>query len=520
MKLFLKRALITASLILLLLIATPLVLIQSGPNALATDAKILLNAIAGYGIDSPRATEVGQSFTVAEGFRINLYAGDLGKIRLMTITAAGDLLVSRPRSGDILLLQRDSDGDGLPNGQRTLMEGLRKPHGLDIIDGWLYIAESTAVGKIRFDEDSGTVIGDYQRILQGLDDRGNHWTKSLALGPDGWLYLTTGSSCNACIEEDPQRATMLRFKTDGSGLEIFASGLRNSVGFDWAPWDNTLYATDNGRDMLGDDFPPCELNKIESGAFYGWPYINGFGELDPDLGAGKEALLTTAHSPAHGFAAHNAPLGMTFLRHSSQPSFEKSALVALHGSWNRSERDGYKVVSLHWQADGSIVENDFVTGFKTPEGDVIGRPVDVIESVDGSIYISDDYAGAIYRVVTINGDDEQTAAIIAHGTINPAKTTAYLREALSHYSEQQRLQLNHQGKTLFRQYRCGNCHQQGMAKAGQRIVPLESLSQRYSPQQLAAFFQAPTPPMPIFPLDEKQREALAVYLLGRELHGL
>jgi glucose/arabinose dehydrogenase len=216
-------------------------------------------------------------------------------------------------------------------------------------------------------------------------------------GPDGLLYVAQGSTCNVCTEQDDRRATMMRFQPDGSGGEIYATGLRNSVGFDWAPWSGDLYATDNGRDMLGDDFPPCELNLIEQGSFYGWPYFNGANLPDPDMGADPLADQRKPTSPVHGFRPHNAPLGITFIDSTGWPDgYERIALAALHGSWNRSSPDGYKVVSLHW-TDSGIEERDFLTGFNR-DGDIAGRPVDVAQGPDGAIYISDDYAGAIYRV--------------------------------------------------------------------------------------------------------------------------
>ena len=175
------------------------------------------------------------------------------------------------------------------------------------------------------------------------------------------------------------------------------------MGFDWRPATRELYATDNGRDLMGDDFPPCELNRIVKGGFYGWPYANGDNVPDPDM-AGKNpggknaARLGAALAPAHAFGAHNAPLGITFVRSpEAPPPLRGAALVALHGSWNRTRKDGYKVVSLHWRPDGGIEERDFVTGFELDE-DVIGRPVDVAEGPDGAFYISDDYAGSVYRV--------------------------------------------------------------------------------------------------------------------------
>ena len=187
----------------------------------------------------------------------------------------------------------------------------------------------------------------------------------------------------------------------GSGEEIYASGLRNTVGFDWRPGTEELYGTDNGRDLLGNDFPPCELNRIQRGGFYGWPYANGDQVLDPDLGAGHEDRVRASIAPVHAFRAHVAPLGITFVRGDKvPPDYRGAALVALHGSWNRSEKDGYEVVSLHWNERGEITERPFATGFEVDE-DVIGRPVDVAEGPDGAFYISDDFAGSIYRVVYV-----------------------------------------------------------------------------------------------------------------------
>jgi glucose/arabinose dehydrogenase len=261
----------------------------------------------------------------------------------------------------------------------------------------LYVAERTAVGRAKFDAVAGRVTGSYERILTGLTTDGFHQTKTIGFGPDGWLYLAQGSSCNVCIEKDSRRATLMRLRPDGSGAEVIATGLRNSVGFDWAPWDGGLYATDNGRDLLGDDLPPDELNRIEAGRFYGWPYVHGYGLPDPEFG-GRYAGEAAPTDPVHGFRAHNAPLGIHFVREARLPAgYERAALVALHGSWNRKTPDGYKVVALRWREDGSVEESDFLTGFLGPDG-IIGRPAFVTEGPDGAIYVSDDYAGVIYRV--------------------------------------------------------------------------------------------------------------------------
>jgi glucose/arabinose dehydrogenase len=260
------------------------------------------------------------------------------------------------------------------------------------------VAEGSAIGRVRFDAAARALAGEYAHVVTDLPTGGNHWTRSVRIGPDGWMYVSIGSSCNVCEESDPRRAAIVRYRPDGSDEEIFATGLRNAVGFDWRPGTGELYATDNGRDLLGDDFPPCELDLVTRGGFYGWPYANGANVPDPDLGTGHEERIRSAIAPAHDFRAHNAPLGIAFVRRSDAPAeLAGAALVALHGSWNRTQKDGYKVVSLHWQPDGSIEERDFLVGFEL-EGDVIGRPVDVAEGPDGAFYVSDDYAGAIYRV--------------------------------------------------------------------------------------------------------------------------
>ena len=351
------------------------------------------------GINTPDEQQLVDRISLPQGFHFNVFADELPGARMLEVTDRGDVLVSLPDAGTIVLLLRDDNGDGKADGQIELISDLTRPHGVDTNDGWLYIAEANAVGKIEFDSIKQTTSGRYKRIVTGLPLGGNHWTRTVKIGPDARLYVSIGSSCNVCIENDPRRAAILRFNPDGSEGEIFASGLRNTVGFDWRPDSGLLYGVDNGRDFLGDDFPPCELNIIERGGFYGWPYANGNKVADPDLGEGREMEIRESIAPAHTFAAHTAPLGMAFLRNSELPeNYRQTLLVALHGSWNRSERQGYEVVSLHFQEGGVIGERKFATGFEIDD-DVTGRPVDVAEGINGEIYISDDYAGMVYRVV-------------------------------------------------------------------------------------------------------------------------
>jgi glucose/arabinose dehydrogenase len=351
-----------------------------------------------FGADPPEASELQKRMVLPEGFAIELFAEGLPNARFLRFTRSGDLLVSSPREHAVFLLEPDRDGDGRSDGQRRVLEELHSPHGLDFLGEWLYIGETDAIRRVRFDHERGAAVGELETIVADLPGTGNHWTKTVRFGPDGWMYVSIGSSCNVCIEEDPLRATIVRYRPDGSELQIHATGLRNSVGFDWRPATDELFATDNGRDLLGDDFPPCELNRIVAGGFYGWPFANGAKRIDPDLGAGHEADVARSIAPVHGFVGHTAPLGMTFYRGDAFPArYRGAAFVAQHGSWNRTRKSGYRVVALHWDADDNIEESDFVLGWELDE-QVIGRPVDLAEGPDGALYVSDDYAGAVYRV--------------------------------------------------------------------------------------------------------------------------
>ncbi len=348
------------------------------------------------GGEAPDTSVVDSRFSVPEGFRINIFAKDLTHPRVIRQLSTGDFILSQPRKGEVTFLEADKNGDGISESRHNIIDNLDNPHGLALYKDWLYIAELGAVGRVKFDQKTGQTTGEYQRIITGLPTDGGHWTRTIRFGPDGLLYLSVGSSCNVCIEKDELRSTISRYQPDGSGREILATGLRNSVDFDW---DNQgeLYATDNGRDFLGDDFPPDELNHIVSGGFYGWPFANGDNVHDPDFGKGHEAEIAKAIIPYHKFRAHNAPLGITFFKGDDIPALKDAAMVALHGSWNRSVKDGYKVVSLHWDKDGRVEEKDLVTGF-LKDGNVIGRPAFVEQGQNGEIYITDDFSKVVYRL--------------------------------------------------------------------------------------------------------------------------
>lgn len=414
-------------------------------------------------------------------YRLSIFAKGVSNARFMKITKNGNILVSTPYSGRILLIEKDKNDDLRADSIRTVIEGLNKPHGIDLRDGFLYVAETDSVGRIRFDLATDNVSGFYERIITGLPT-GGHWTRTLRFGSDGKLYLSIGSSCNVCIEKDKRRASIIRYNPDGTGEEIFATGLRNSVGFDWNPRDGHIYATDNGRDLLGDDFPPCELNKIVEGGFYGWPYANGNRVPDPDFGKGHDEIISESILPVHGFKAHNAPLGITFLRSRNTPlKFQGSAIVALHGSWNRSRKDGYKVVSLHWSREGEIEERDFLSGFLSKEDEnVIGRPVDIAEDSEGNIFVSDDFSGQIYQL--------RPTALVSQGFIESPQS-------------------------LWNNHSCGSCHDPILKKDGMITKELSKLSSKYTSEELYFFLKTPRPPMPASSMRDEELRAMSDFLL-------
>ncbi len=455
----------------------------------------ITNSLFGWGVDAAPEGKLRRQLQLPAGYQINLYAVGLGQARLMRWTKSGDLLVSIPRKGEIALIGRDTKKSGHGGAIRALLTNLNRPHGLEIYNGYLYVAETDAILRVPFDEEKGEIAGKVERILTGLPADGNHWTRTLRMGPDGWMYVNVGSSCNVCIEKDRRRAAILRFRPDGTGEEVFATGLRNTVGFDFDA-RGALWGVDNGRDMLGDDIPPEELNHIEQGKFYGWPYRYGDNLPDPDFGKTDDRRAAAAVAPAYKFPAHMAPLSIKFLRDArTLPGLENAALVVFHGSWNRSRKQGYQVVSLHRDADGKISVAPFLVGFEENE-DVIGRPVDTSQGPDGAIYVSDDYAGVIYRVsygATASGAKPAAPPAPAEAAAAPRDEAAITR-----------------GEQLFSSAGCAGCH-----GGDKPAVVLKALSARYKTGDVVALLTTPPANMPPFPqLKDEEKRDLAAYVLA------
>jgi glucose/arabinose dehydrogenase len=331
------------------------------------------------------------------GFAIDVFARDLGHARFLAFDPGGTLLVSVPRSGRVVALP-DANGDGKADRVIPVVEGLDLPHGLAFHGGQLYVAETGRVIRLGYDVATHRALGAPQVVVPDLPARGNHWTRTIAFGPDGRLYVSVGSSCNVCEERDPRRAAITRYEASGAGGRPFATGLRNAVGIAFRPGTGELWATVNGRDWLGDDRPSEYFTRVEEGAFYGWPHchwVAGSLLMDPDFGS-PERCRTVAR-PSVMYQAHTAPLGLAFYAGTQFPAeYRGNLFVALHGSWNRTVPTGYKVVRIRLDGPEPRVE-DFATGWLV-DGKAFARPVDLAVGPDGSVYLSDDTRGLIYRI--------------------------------------------------------------------------------------------------------------------------
>lgn len=359
-----------------------------------------------------------RALRVPDGYAVTLFASGLGTPRMMETAPDGTVLVTRPDAGDVVAL-RDRDGDGRADEARIAARGLPGVHGIDIDAGALFLASSTTLWTAPLAAGAQALAP--RAIVTGLPDGGQHANRMVRVGPDGRLFVSVGSSCNDCAEDNQlERATVIRYERDGSGREILANGLRNTIGYDWQPGSATLWGMDHGSDFHGDRTPPEELNRIVAGGNHGWPICYGRRVVDPMTNARPEDLaLAPGQSEPSGLAvtreawcartepawltlpAHSAPMAMRFVRGDGfGPGVRGDAFVALHGSWNRGEPVGYKVVRLRFAQSGVPVGvEDFLTGFLLPDGRaVIGRPVGLAFAADGALLVSDDSSGAIYRI--------------------------------------------------------------------------------------------------------------------------
>lgn len=318
--------------------------------------------------------------------------------RAMTWGGKGTLFVGSTSAGIVYAVTLPPAGSSAPARVRTIASGLREPAGVAFRNGALYVS---AVNRIlRYDDIERRLDTPPQPVVvsDAFPSDGHHGRKFIAFGPDDRLYIPVGAPCNICQPDPDRYALIARMSPDGSNIEVVARGVRNTVGFDWHPVTRELWFTDNGRDWLGDDSPPCELNRLTSpGQHFGYPFCHGSSIADPEFGGLRACADTVA--PVRELGPHVAPLGMRFYTGSQFPAaYRNQVFIAEHGSWNRTRKIGYRVTLVKLDAAGkALAYETFAEGWLQGQ-QAWGRPADVLVAPDGSLLVSDDAAGAIYRI--------------------------------------------------------------------------------------------------------------------------
>lgn len=341
-----------------------------------------------------------ESIKLPEGFKISIYASEIDNARSMALAPDGTLFVGTRGAGSLYAL-RDTNNDNVIDKKYTLInEDGNMPNGVAFRDGSLYVAEVNRI--LRYDNilDNLDNVPEPVIVYDKFPTEKHHGWKYIAFGPDDKLYVPVGAPCNICESEDEIFASIARINPDGSGLEVVQHGVRNTVGFTWHPDSGELWFTDNGRDMMGDDMPGCELNRAaKDGLHFGYPYCHQGDTLDDEFGSGKSCNDYIA--PTQVLGAHVAALGMEFCTSKMfPPEYKNQVLIAEHGSWNRSKKSGYRVTLVTLDENLNATEyTPFLSGWlDTETDDVWGRPVDLEWLPDGSMLVSDDFANAIYRI--------------------------------------------------------------------------------------------------------------------------
>ncbi len=331
------------------------------------------------------------------GFKIGIYARDVPNARSMALSPNGTLFVGTRRAGNLYAVI-DRNQDYQADEVLTLQRGMNAPNGVAFRDGALYVAEINRVLRYEDIEASLPNLPAPTLINDDYPSDGHHGWKFIRFGPDGRLYVPVGAPCNVCDTDGSPYGKITSITPDGSDLQVYAEGVRNSVGFDWHPETGELWFTDNGRDMLGDDLPPDELNHApQAGLHFGFPYCHGGTIPDPEFGGLRPCEAFTP--PAQPLGPHVAALGMRFYTGDMFPEeYHNQIFIAEHGSWNRSVPIGYRLSLVRLEGNQAVSYEVFAEGWLEEDGQAWGRPVDVQLLPDGSMLVSDDQAGAIYRI--------------------------------------------------------------------------------------------------------------------------
>jgi glucose/arabinose dehydrogenase len=393
------------------------------PAPHATKSKMNFSKVQGW--------KDGRTPIAPKGFVVTAYANDFDNPRWMYVTPNGDVIVaesntrhpwyeklgafvigasrsnSMRNSANRLTLLRDTNNDGLPDERTVFLDHLNYPFGMLILSNWFYVANTDAVWRYPYKAGDKKITSKGEKVIDLPAGKHNqHWTRNMIANKDGTkIYIAVGSGSNVGehgMEHEFLKASILEMNPDGSGLRVYASGLRNPVGMDWAPGTSTLWTAVNERDQLGDDLVPDYATHVEDGAFYGWPYTYFGNHRDARMKESMPAYATHALVPDVPLGSHTASLGLAFYRHTKFPAqYHEGAFIAQHGSWNRSTLSGYKVVFIPFKNGKPSGEPvDFLTGFVADlkKDKVYGRPVGVTMLPDGSMLVTDDTSNVIWRV--------------------------------------------------------------------------------------------------------------------------
>lgn len=371
-------------------------------RALHAAARSIVGTVLALAACTAVAAPSFEGVTLPPGFHIESYADQVPLARQMALGPKGTLFVGSMRlaigpganPADTVYAIRTVGGKRVVS---KLLTGLNNPNGVAIRNGALYVAEINRI--TRYDD----IENHLDKVPKGVEiaklpPEQHHGWRYIAFGPDGKLYVPIGAPCNVCDKDKDGYAQIVRMNADGTGREIVAHGVRNSVGFAWQPGSNKLWFTDNGRDELGDNVPDCELNRVDKlGGNFGFPFCHAGSIVDPQFG--KLGTCAQSVQPAQKLGPHVAPLAIRFYTGNQFPAeYQNQAFIAQHGSWNRSQPIGYRIMRAKLKGDVVAEYQPFLTGWLKASGDVTGRPVDLLLQPDGSMLVSDDHIGAIYRI--------------------------------------------------------------------------------------------------------------------------
>ncbi|MHB8644551.1 MAG: PQQ-dependent sugar dehydrogenase [Thermomicrobiales bacterium] len=342
----------------------------------------------------------GGSVMLPAGFTIDVFAQNLGQVRFMAVRPSDGLLFVADAHGRVLILP-DANHDGKADDTVVFASNLRQPSSIAFYQDWVYVGETNEIVRFSAPNNAMQPQGNKEVVVPNLPPPTDHWTRTVAFGPDGKLYVAIGSSCNVCEQSDSRRAAISVYDPDGKNGRLFATGLRNAVGYTWQPGTNIMWATVNGRDSIGDDIPPDELRIVRDGSFNGYPYCYNGTTPNPEYGDPSRCAQAVPAEVA--LPAHSAALGITFGDQFNAPQpYKESIYIAYHGSWNRSIKTGYKVVRVPFVNGQAGQPEDFAWGWLPGSADnpgqVWGRPVGVTIGSDGAMYVTDDDAGKVYRI--------------------------------------------------------------------------------------------------------------------------